>query len=191
MEKLEIARRQLGMATHLYIENLDPVSITILAGNAREIIDRLADEEGKETFRDDALIGNPGLSERDYYGAANLYRNAFKHLDRLEDQELIESFDDGHNKALLLVSWYTYGNLTGCTPIEAQCFALWFYAHEGEHLSSSPVVQTGKRFFGDMSELTTVQLKHRLIDAIKHFRLRSDAMTDERTEKSPLVYKND
>jgi hypothetical protein len=190
MEPIEIARRQLGMATHLFIENLDPVSVHSLAGNAREILDRLAKRTGTHSFLDHVKSVFPDMPNSRYYAAANIYRNAFKHADRPEDSALAAVFDDVHNMHQLFVGWYTYYNLTGCTPIEAQVFESWYFAIEAERSADPDYVTVVVQYFGDMSLLTTAERKKRLKAAIERSRQIPEVMSDPRTESVPLVFVN-
>jgi hypothetical protein len=190
MEKLEIARRQLGTALQLYIDDLDPVSVHSLAGNAHEIIHRLADISGTRTFRDHVSETFSGFSSKQYFNAANFFRNAFKHLDKVGDQVLIDQFDDEQNKHLLFVCWYTYGNLTSL-PIEAQCFELWYFALEGERSSDKELVRDAVSYFGEMGDLPTSKQKLCLRAGIETARSDEITMSDPRTECLPLVYRND
>ena len=188
MEKIEIARRQLGMAMHLYLEDLDPVSVHSLAGNAHEVLHRLADKEGKPTFRDHVLQTFPGFTPKRYFDAANLYRNAFKHLNKDDDQDLINDFSDEQNTHLLFVCWHTYMNLTAALPIEAQCFQFWYFSFEGDRSSDPAFAESAKEFFGELINLSTSERKQRLRAAIAVARSNVAVMSDPKTEKIPLAY---
>jgi len=187
MDKIEIARRQQGTALSLYLDDLDPVSIHSLAGNAREILDKLADYEGVSTFRDFALEASPGETPKNYYAAMNAYRNAFKHLE-MDDRQIINSFSDEENKYLLFVCWFSYMNLCKRLPIEAQVFQIWCFAHVGEKFPEENYTSLG---FDGLLQLTPSERKERLNAAIERARVDLDITGDVRTERLPLIYVNE
>jgi len=49
--KVESARRQLGTALHLYLRNLDPVSVHCLANGGCEVIEFYAEKAGGQPSR--------------------------------------------------------------------------------------------------------------------------------------------
>jgi hypothetical protein len=189
MDKLEIARRQLGMALHLYIENLDPVSVHSLAGNSREILDTLSERNNTESFFDHASAANPSLTKMDYYAAANLYRNAFKHCDR-KDESVTGQFDDQANAHLLFICWFTYANLCGKLPVEAQIFQVWYFNVESHRTSNTNIVELSVELFGDLKAVDQSERKSRLQKIVADYLGDEELANDPRTETCPLIHRN-
>lgn len=191
MDKLEVARRQLGTALHLYIENLDPVSVHTLAGAAREVIERLAARAGVTTFKDHATAANLGITDKEFWKVVNLHRNAMKHADEARetlDKKLLAQFTDQHNMHLMYIYWTDYCALTGHLPIEAQHFLVWCALH------SPPDVHLKLRrmwdcFGHDLMSLSLADRKWRLKNAIRSARSSTDVMTAPETERIPLVFR--
>jgi hypothetical protein len=87
----------------------DPVSVQALAGNAREILEKLCRQAGVPPMSDLLFKDHPGKPKREIYDALNLYRNCFKHLGdteetRQEDQQTLDQFDDSKNEYLLYIA---------------------------------------------------------------------------------------
>ena len=64
-KKGQIARRQLGTALALFIEDRDPVSVHTLACAGGEIAEYLARKKGKEPFADHILATFPDFTLAD------------------------------------------------------------------------------------------------------------------------------
>jgi hypothetical protein len=138
--KIEIARRQLGTALKLYLEDADPVSVHCLAGGACELLEHLAKKAGAEPFATHILRSHPDL--RDIAALHRLQRqywNAFKHATyhgghERNDEDLLERFTDEQNDHVLFIGWRDYGETTGTLPIEAQVYEMCYLAKYPEKL---------------------------------------------------------
>src|SRR5215472_12928401 len=99
LDKIEIARRQLGTALALFLQDSDPVSVHTLACAGCEIAEHLTRKAGEKPFSAHALLTFPDLDIGKIRQLQNQYWNAFKHarthdgIER-EDSELLERFGD-------------------------------------------------------------------------------------------------
>jgi len=145
LDKTEIARRQLGTALALFLEDNDPVSVHTLACAGCEIAEHLTRKAGQEPFSTHALLTFPDLDRGEIRRLQNQYWNAFKHartrdgMER-EDTDLFERFEDDVNDHMLFVGWYNYALAVRALPIEAQIFQAWYFALYPERLN--PEVDT-------------------------------------------------
>ena len=64
MEKVEVARRQLGTALALFLENGDPVSVHTLVCAGCEIVEHLARKVGRVPFAQRIQENFPELDEK-------------------------------------------------------------------------------------------------------------------------------
>jgi hypothetical protein len=133
LDKTEIARRQLGTALALFIEDSDPVSVHTLACAGCEIAEHLTHKAGKKSFSPHALLTFPDLNRAELRRLQNQYWNTFKHAltrDGIErqDSDLLERFEDEVNDHTLFIGWYDYMLAVYALPIEAQVFQIWYFA---------------------------------------------------------------
>ncbi|GBQ25662.1 hypothetical protein AA0472_1834 [Acetobacter estunensis NRIC 0472] len=56
LSKIQIARRQLGVATALFLDNADPVSVHCLACGAAEIVESIGYHSDTENFTGHILL---------------------------------------------------------------------------------------------------------------------------------------
>jgi hypothetical protein len=189
---MEIARRQLGTALWLFLEDLDPVSVHTLTGAGAELAEQLARNVGSSPFLDHVLRTNPSMTRQRYYALARQYYNAFKHLSGPDgavrnDEALLGTFDDEKNDALMFVAWTDFTAASGVTPIEAQVFLVWFYASHPEKMAKR---EDGERFlsvFPRLSELDRPARKAALKAQIAEARKNAAVMEDQRTDRLPLI----
>jgi hypothetical protein len=118
LDKTHIARRQLGVALALFLEDLDPIVVHVLACNAGEVAEYLA---ALAAFRND--------SWRDIRRERNQFWSSFRYATTHDsDQEgysrLVVGFDDLRNDHALLVGWYDLMLASRKLPIEAQVFQM-------------------------------------------------------------------
>jgi hypothetical protein len=194
LTKLEVARRQLGTALWLYLEDLDPVSVHTLVGAASELAEQLARDVGASPFVEHALLTNPDLTPQKYYGLSRQFYNAFKHLTtrkgaRRDDEVLLSDFNDSHNDALLFIAWTDFMAASASAPIEAQVFQVWFYASHPEKMAR---IEDADRFlsaFPRLKNLPRTQQKTELKKQIEIARANAEVMADPRTDKRALTWK--
>jgi hypothetical protein len=79
LTKAKVARRQLGIALALFLEDFDPVSVHTLACAGGELADRLASAKGAMPFSAHALAVVPNLDDKRLKRVRNQFWNAFKH----------------------------------------------------------------------------------------------------------------
>jgi hypothetical protein len=79
LSKIEAARRQLGAALALFIEDQDPVSVHSLACDGGEVAEQLADKTAGAPFRSHILETFPDMNVAEIKRLRNRYWNAFKH----------------------------------------------------------------------------------------------------------------
>ena len=133
LSKTEIARRQLGAALALFLDDNDSVAVHVLACGGGEVAEHLSVRAGKQPFSTQILGQFPDMDRSRLNRIRNKYWNAFKHattrkgLDR-QDEEVIQQFDDGVNDHVLYLGWHDYMLATTSLPIEAQVFQMWYFA---------------------------------------------------------------
>ena len=192
--KIEVARRQLGVATDMFIRDSEPVSIQSLASSAGEILDHFARKTGR-AFSNAFLDISPDYDLAKLRRVQRVYWNAFKHPTRKQgkeeverdDEELIAEFDDGENAAVLFTAWMDYSVTTGAMPIEAQVFQAWYYAldPEGRHEMREP--GTDKDLFPRVRDRAPSRRKTMLRRRIEWARGLKDVMKSPATERRPLI----
>jgi len=196
MDKIQIARHQLGTALALFIEDLDPISVHCLACSAGEVIESMAHHKEVEIFTDSLLKTNKNINLKDFRKIRSKYWNAFKHAtmkgkDILkEDQELLSSFSDKLNDYILLISWSDYSFYTKKMPIEAQVFQTWFFAIHDETLAPNIDKKKYQNIFPNIKEKTRIEQKKILKKACENSQkisLNEDNI-EIKTELDPLIY---
>lgn len=185
-----VARSQLMTAIELFFADKDPVSVQALAGNAREILERLCRLGGIEPMTELLLRDHPGKPKKDIYAALNLYRNCFKHLgdteeERRDDQETLNQFDDTKNEYLLYVCVEDYLRLRKASPIPMQIFQMWFCAVHADLLH--PSFQPGQflNLFPGIREMSRSQQKRGVAACIAHYSDDPELLAYAETE--PLI----
>lgn len=194
-DKAEIARRQLGTALQLFIDDADPVSVHVLASGGMELAGGLAKKAGKPTFKAVAVETNLALTEAKYHELKNQWWNSFKHLsDRKgqerDDADLLAAFSDAANEHALLIGWLDLGTATGSMPIEAQVFQAWFFALHPESLGPDARIEGPKRIFPSIILKRRVDQKGDLRRQIRKARRDRALMVNPMTERRNLLLPN-
>lgn len=192
LSKLEVARRHLGAALQLFIDDLDPVSVHTLASAGAEVAEHLARDCGASPFVNHALMTNADMTEADYRKIANQFYNAFKHANERsgrarDDAEILQAFDDRVNDAHLLVAWQDLIAATGIFPIEVQVFQVWFYACYPEKLADGVDVVRFTNVFTGITAMDRGARKQALRDKIAWAKTNTELMLDPRTDPLPLL----
>jgi hypothetical protein len=192
LDKTEIARRQLGTALAMFLEDSDPVSVNTLACAGCEIAEYLTRKAGEEPFSTHALLTFPDLNIDKIRQLQNQYWNAFKHAQtrggiEREDSELLERFGDEVNDHTLFVGWHDYMLAVGALPIEAQIFQAWYFALYPE--KSNPEVDTRiyRQLFPMLPSKFRADQKRALRQVISSFREDAEVMTHPKTDPRPLM----
>jgi hypothetical protein len=195
LTKLEVARRQLGTALALFLENGDPVSVHTLACSGGEISQRLAELAGGEPFARHALAQFPDITPVQLKGLRNKYWNTLKHatdragLDRADEMALA-SFSDDLNDHHLLIGWYDYAIAAATLPVEAQVFQVWYFAKYPDKLRDNADCSDYFTEFPDLNEVPRSEQKQRLRSSITRARGRHEIIDDVRTDRRPLILPN-
>lgn len=183
---LIVARSQLLTAIDLFFADRDPISVQALAGNARELLEGLCRLAGVEPLTELMLRDHPNKERRDIYAAVNLYRNCFKHLgsteeDRLEDQAVLDQFDDTKNEYLLYVCVADYSRLRRAMPVPLQVFQAWFCALHAELLKLGKLDMYLRAFPG-IQNLSRTEQKRMAVAQIIKCHSDGDLLSDPQTE---------
>ena len=192
LDKTEIARRQLGTALALFLEDSDPVSVHTLACAGCEIAEYLTDKAGEKPFSTHALATFLDLKIGEIRQLQNQYWNAFKHartrggIER-EDRELLERFGDEVNDHTLFIGWYDYQQAVRTLPIEAQIFQMWYFALYPEKLNPGVDTTTHQRLFPMLPSKSRADQKRALRKVISSYRGNAEVMNDPKTDPRPLM----
>src|SRR5450759_2779662 len=107
--KTESARRQLGTALALYLQDQDPVSVHCLAGGGCELIEYYAKKAGAKPFTFHMLQSHPDLDIAKLRKLQRQYWTAFKHATHLgtgkerQDDNLLLRFTDVQNDHAIFI----------------------------------------------------------------------------------------
>jgi hypothetical protein len=192
MDKIEVVRRQLGTALHLFLIDADPVSVHTLASAACEVAEQLTALAGRQPFSSHALASIPEMKIGELRNLQRKYYNAFKHMtDRVglqrDDTTLLKEFRDEHNDAALFIGWYDY--LAACEnePLEAQVFQAWFFALHPEKLAADVDAAPCLSVFPNLKQVSRKEQKERLREVSKRYSGDSVIMNDPKTDRRPLL----
>jgi hypothetical protein len=193
LDKAQIARRQLGTALALFLDDHDPVSVHTLACSGAEVAGALAAKAGAKPFSGHALATFADLDITEVRRLQNQFWNAFKHasthkgFDR-DDAELIGRFTDVQNDHALFVGWYDYAKAVRVLPIESRAFLTWYFALYPDKVSGEADVSKYQRQFReDLRSCSRVEQKKSLRERIEVARDEDRIMNDPLTEKESLV----
>lgn len=182
--KLAVARRQLGTATQMFLEDRDPVSVHCLACGGAEVCEGLVEQRGLPAAL--PMLARYGQADvRELRRGRNEYWNAFKHAlardgQARQDELLLRGFCDDRNALALFLGWIDYGTLTGGLPIEAQVLEIWYDA-------IAPGERMERQFFPDMSAMPFAEQKGELRAGIARARGMHAVINAANTEQLPLV----
>jgi len=168
LDKTQVARRHLGIALALFLNDLDPVSVHTLACAGCEVAEHLTRKAGAEPFSTHVLATTQDGVERD-------------------DQELLDRFDDDTNNHTLFIGWHDYMLATGTLPPEAQAFLMWYFALYPDKLNPGVNITPYERAFPNLKEKSAPERKKMLRDWIASARNDLDLMADPRTDARPLI----
>lgn len=197
MDKSEIARRHLGTALALYLDDADPVSVHTLACAGAEVADVLSETDGRTPFRlFRTLERGREITDREYVNIRNVYANAFKHARQhsgamREDAKLLTEFNDVSNDERLFVAWFDFGCSGRPHPIESHVFQAWFLALHPIRLTGSAAGQNLltdlSAEFPDLPSLNRDRQKKRLRRSIAIAKRDRKMMADSRIDQRPLI----
>jgi len=170
---LVVARSQLLTAIDIFFNDRDPVSVHVLASNAREMLESLCRLAAVEPIAELFLRDHPNKPKKDVYATLNLYRNCFNRVgktweERKSEQAILNQFDDGKNEYLLYVCVENYVRLRGSSPFPMQVFHAWFYALHLDLLGPVYPRQKFRDLFPKISQMDRYQQKRAALGVIKH-----------------------
>jgi hypothetical protein len=195
MTKVEVARRQLGTALHLFLRDHDPVSVQCLACGGCEVVEALARQSGRHSFTNQILEQRQDLDLRSFRKMRAVYWNAFKHatgqnLDSIRsDERLIEGFSDANNDVALMVGWSDYAVLTGVLPIAAQVFQVWYFALNPHILAPDVDRKPYDYYFANLPLNSRQEQKRRLKRMVEKYEHDTTLLSQTGTENAPLMYR--
>lgn len=193
--KTTIARRQLGAALQLFLDDADPVSVQCLACSGGEIAAGLARSNAKDTFTELAATANT-KPLKEMRKIRSMFWNAFKHYYEQDgktvrqDEELIERFfeDPDHiNSADLFMGWYDYMMAGNPLPIEVQVLQIWQWSKDVGKLSDAHDKEGYQELFPRLKEKTRAEQKEALREVIARYRADQELMSHPHTDARPLI----
>lgn len=191
--KIESARRQLGTALALFLQDHDPVSVHCLAGGGCELIEFYAKKSGAEPFTSSILETNPNA---DLIGIRKLQRkywNAFKHAtfphggEERDDDKVLSQFTDELNDTALYIGWHDYAQAVDALPIEAQVYLAWYLALNIEKLAPDEPREPYNWEFPNIRAMPRAEQKRMLNNSILRVRANAETMSNPQTEKRALI----
>ena len=191
--KIESARRQLGTALALFLDDRDPVSVHCLAGGGCELIEHYARKVGGEPFTSYMLKSHQELDIKMLRRIQRQYWTAFKHATHLhsgkerDDDDLLSRFTDKNNDSALFVGWYDYALATNSMPVEAQVHQAWYITLHLALLDEKYSKEPYEELFPNIRNETRSAQKGQLHAAIEWARSYAEVMNDPRTDTRPLM----
>lgn len=126
LDKIEVARRQLGSAIDLWFADGDPVAIHTLACAAHEVLAALLKRQGKSTLMFDPIWYQPGYAG-EVKKALHKHYNFFKHADQDADASI--EFPVGITEVFLLMAADGWRDLVGVREPSHFAYWSWCYIH--------------------------------------------------------------
>ena len=191
--KLKIARAQLGTALSLFLREQDPISVHALACGGSEVMEGLANYNDIATLSSHILQVHPGIDIAKINRLRNQYWNAIKHFythdlkTARDDEELMASFSDEKNDAVLFMGWLDYQLLTKRLPVEVQVFQVWWYATNEQRMNPDTDPTPYRTLFPDILKFDRGEQKRRLKRVTEKYRDNKEILADPRTEQGRLV----
>jgi hypothetical protein len=191
--KIESARRQLGTALALFLDDRDPVSVHCLAGGGCELIEYYAKKAGAEPFTTHILKTHPDMNIKELRRVQRQYWTPFKHAihqhskEERDDDKLLSRFTDVQNDSALFIGWYDYAQATNTMPVEAQVQQVWYTALNLEKLDAKYPREPYEKSFPDLLAKPRAEQKRMLNEAIERMREDPQVMSDPRTDTRPLM----
>jgi hypothetical protein len=190
--KIESARRQLGSALQLYLQDRDPVSVHCLANGGCELIEYYAKKAGRQPFTSHILQTYPNLNIEKLRGVQRRYWTAFKHATQhsgkeRNDDAVLTQFNDEKNDHVLFIGWYDYALATQTMPIEAQVHQAWYLALHPMKLNERHSPEPYNRRFPRLRSKPRAEQKRMLNAVIEQVRADKQIMSDPRTDARLLI----
>lgn len=187
-------RRQLGVATQLFIDDFDPISVHCLTCSAAEHASFLAHKASGETFNDHILATFPDRKLKDIRKLRNQYWTPIKHSnDNDRDKRPFDlpnelaGFEDRTNDHMLFVVWRDYSAAGFPLPLEVQVFQVWYYGMYLEKLRDDEGFGVSQKIFGSLTALSRTHQKQYLKRAIEEHLGNLEIFQNPKTDPRPLI----
>lgn len=185
--KADAARRQLGTALHLWLADLDPVSVHVLVSGGCEVANALVQGIGKP-FSAFTHEVHPDLSERDLVKLRNVFWNAMKHAKNRngqlrDDEEVLATPLESENETRLMEGWFDLMQVMP-VPIEAHVLTVWHLAKYGKPGEVDDLIGD---FFPALRFMPTDAQKGALRHKINEMRQNGEMMRDPLVDPRPLI----
>lgn len=185
-------RRQLGVATQLFIYDFDPISVHCLACSAAEHASLLAREAFGETFNDHILVTFPDRILNDIHKLRNQYWTPIKHSGDTKKRpfdlsDKLAGFEEPTNDHMLFVVWHDYSAAGFPLPLEVQCFQVWYYGMYPEKLSNDEGFCASQNLFGALTALSRTEQKQSLKRVVEEHRGNLIVFQSPKTDPRPLI----
>lgn len=201
VDKADVARRHLGTALALYLDDVDPVSVHTLACAGAEVAEALSEIAGSNPFRFfRTQEQGREISDTQYYKIRNEFVNAFKHAKSFtgeirDDSKILSAFSDVDNDERLFIGWFDFGHSGRSHPIESHVFQTWFLALHPSRLCGSDEGQAlaqdlVNEFGGDLPTIPRVRQKKRLRESISRARKIKKLMADPLVDHRQLILRS-
>jgi hypothetical protein len=189
--KIESARRQLGTALALYLDDRDPVAVHCLALGACELLDYHAKKAGGSPFTSHILKTTPDIDIGKIYSLQRKYWNAFKHATtrsgkEREDEELLQGFSDHQNDVALSSVGPTIYRSPACCRSRPRC-SRYGTSLNPERLAPEHSFEPYERTFPNLAKRPRAVQKSMLRQMIEHTRADREVMSDPRTDIRALI----
>jgi hypothetical protein len=196
LDRIHVTRRQLGAALALFLEDLDPIVVHVLACTAGEIAEYLAVKASGQPFSARALATFRNNSWRDIRRARNQFWSSFRYATTHDDDQeaysnLMSGFSDLQNDHALLVGWYDLMLAVKKLPIEAQMFQSWYFALYPQKLGPEADVSRYETLFPRLRDLPRSDQKKALRGAIELSRQDPAIKNNPTTEPGYLIQRSE
>ena len=194
MDKIEVARRQLGTALSLYLDDHDPVSVQVLASAGMEIAHHLSVKASAHPFKLFRQAEAPSITDAEYGSIRGYFANAFKHAVKpngveRDDTGILAEFSDLQNDDRLFIGWFDFGCAGHPHPIESHVFQAWYMAMHPARLASAAGQELLRDLdlqFPGLSELPRMKQKAMLKWMIERAKRSRRFTADPRVDPRPL-----
>lgn len=156
----------------------------------------IAEKANLETLSSHILTQYPNVDLQRIKSLRNQYWNATKHYYQRDnrtardDDELMASFSDKANDAVLFMGWLDYMQVTGILPVEVQVFQVWWYATNPDKMDPNVDPTPYQSLFPEIPNKSRAEQKRLLRYVSEKYRLDVRLLADPRTERGPLSPSN-
>lgn len=192
-DRVDLARRLLGVATQLFVDGKDPVSVRCLVSSAAEHASYLAKESGSGVFNDHILATFPEKTIKEIRKLRNRDWNVIKHSyendgSPKDTPSELDGFGDETNDHALFLVWHDFSQSGQPLPVAAQVFQVWYLEMYPEKLDPTHEKSIGRtNLFGNLGGLPRAEAKQRLRQLISEASHDQNIIGHSKTDNRPLV----